>query len=113
MAEAIIPVDPNGQVDTPRVWTLEIVGGQSFTVRMPMTPLLIHDGSRTLWKMHGTESEMREVVGTLRESSQARVTVHTEVQTPEQAQERQELLGVEVLPTPAEVLEELDRWGCR
>jgi len=98
MAGTISRVAPP-EVEPARVWTLVITGGNSFIIEMTMTPTLHHDGGRTVWKMHGTESAVAAVEELIKERAGVRVERLTEVQSESQKHERMELLGLEDDPT--------------
>lgn len=95
MAESSIEgVEPSGVA----VWTFIIRGGDPFDLNITkklMAPPLNHDGVMTLWKMVGTkedaDSVQEMVMGPL---IGARVTRHTEVETPEMLAIRHERLGL-------------------
>jgi len=74
-----------------KVWTFVLRGGEKFILNMPRTPLLEHKGGMTLWKMIGTEQVALAAETLIRESG-AEVELHTEWQTKEQAEIRQQRL---------------------
>jgi len=77
-----------------KVWTFEIRGGSSFLLEPKagsLTPVLHHEGKRTLWKMVGTEEQAQQVEAAIRDVPGCRVERFTEEQTPEQ--ERERLMG--------------------
>ena len=76
-----------------RVWTFLIRHGDPFTLTLPMTPILNHDGRRTFWKMVGTPSEAKRVEQVI-ESHDCAVKKFCEEQSEEQARERRALLGL-------------------
>lgn len=95
MAESLIRM--GSHVET-RIWTLVITLGRPFQLRLPMNPLLEHDGVRTIWKLHGTSSDVEAAKIAIEETSGAEVTFYTEEQTAEQRYERMELLGLDEGP---------------
>lgn len=83
----------NGQV-TSRTWTLLMTGGFPFQLKLPMNPLLEHDGTRTVWKMFGTLDEIHTVIQVIKDLSEVSISIFTETQTTEQRKERMDLLGL-------------------
>lgn len=77
-----------------QVWTFTVTGGLPFVLEMTATPTWQHDGERSLFKMMGTLEMAQQVAQTIRERSSARVSIHTEAQSPEQEAERRLLLGL-------------------
>jgi hypothetical protein len=74
---------------------------------------LEHDGTWSLWKVHGTLGELQQIQAVIQKTG-AVVSSYTESQTMEQKYERMELLGLDptepVVPTPdtQALLEELE-----
>ena len=86
--------DPCNQGATVVVWTFLITGGdEHLQMTLPNNPPLVHDGHRTVWKLLGTErlaSAAEEII----KAAGATVQRWAEVQTKEQTEERQAILGL-------------------
>lgn len=95
MASTSSTTGQHGQIESPQVWTLVLTGGLPFQLALPMTPMLDHDGGRTVWKMWGVEQMVLQMEQAIKEACQASIEHFTETQTAEQKYERMEILGLE------------------
>lgn len=77
MVRAGVPVTVLAKEDK-KVWTLVIRGGEPFDLVTPRHPRLEHAGKQTLWKFHGTCSEVEELRSCIQTEFQAAVDVFTE-----------------------------------
>ena len=89
--QGIVPVPPSGTVGPHRVWTFLITSGPDFRLDMPRTPALEFTGSRTIWKMVGSEA-LANAVGQFMTEMGVKWERFSEGQTEEQRQERMGLL---------------------
>jgi hypothetical protein len=80
-------------VNQQKVWTFEVLSGPPFQLSLPNNPSLTFEGHRTLWKLVGTR-ELAVAAEQIMKAIGVKVNCYTEEQTPEQAQERRNLLGV-------------------
>ena len=86
-AVTLRPAPVEGAPATMKLRTFIILGGEPFTIEMPLTPLLDHDGRRTVWKMYSQDADAVEVESFIR-STGADVQVLLEEQTPDMTLER-------------------------
>lgn len=50
-------------ISEPKIcFTLNIIEGKSFELSFPPNPILIYPGSRTLWKVVATRTQISEIV---------------------------------------------------
>lgn len=79
--------------DAQYVWTFQLVGGQTFDMKLPNNPPLNHDGQRTLWKLVCTKLLAQQAMSAF-QAFGANVNMYVEQELPEQVAERQALLGI-------------------
>jgi len=88
-------------IETKRLWTLRLRGGEPFQVQAPGNLILDHDGSDTIHTLLMTDPEVQQVVAWI--GKRAHIDMSRSAQeTPEQDHERKVLAGKVplVLPTP-------------
>lgn len=68
------------------------MNGPPLRIDLPENPPLKFHGHREIWKMVGTKEMVESIENVLRNLGIV-YSVHTEEQTPEQAEERRQLMG--------------------
>ena len=85
----------------PKVWTFVVTGGTEFQLRIPVHPVLDHDGNNTIWKANLEAMEAIEIKKAI-ESNGAEVEIFHEEEDTDQTRERNVLLGKEKRAFPTE-----------
>ncbi len=76
-----------------RIWTFNISSGPLFKIALPDNPPLDYKGGREIWKISATTSTA-DAVKAMLESLGVAVVRYTERESPEQTEERRQLLGL-------------------
>ena len=86
----------------PKMWTFVVKGGEGFQLKIPVHPILDHDGTNTIWKASLEAMEAVEIKKAI-ESNGASVDIFHEEESPEQLEERSRRLGHSVVEMPTAI----------